>query len=118
MSRRARSNFPLSDSSIWYYPIVKLFDKIDWPAPGRYVVAVSGGVDSVALLDLLVWHTAVIARNEMTKQSLAHKDRRVGRLRRPPRDDEKEYSLIVAHVDHGWRQDSDEDRRLVEKLAA
>jgi tRNA(Ile)-lysidine synthase len=46
---------------------------INWPEPGKYIVAVSGGVDSVALLDLLV-----------------HKN-------------EGQWGLIVAHVDHGWR---------------
>lgn len=30
--------------------------QIVWPAPGHYVVAVSGGVDSVTLLDLLMEH--------------------------------------------------------------
>jgi tRNA(Ile)-lysidine synthetase-like protein len=30
-----------------------LQDQIEWPKPGRYIVAVSGGVDSVVLLNLL-----------------------------------------------------------------
>lgn len=50
-----------------------------------YVVAVSGGVDSMVLLDV---------------------------LRRDPG-----LQLIVAHFDHGIRPDSDEDRRLVQKVA-
>lgn len=54
-------------------------------SPGTYVVAVSGGVDSMVLLDLL-------AR-------------------------QKDYDLIVAHVDHGIRPDSAEDRRLVGQVA-
>lgn len=52
----------------------------------KYIVAVSGGVDSVVLLDRLV----------------------------------KEYAadtLVVAHVDHGIRADSGDDRRFVEGLA-
>lgn len=53
--------------------------------PGTYVVAVSGGVDSVALLDMLV--------------------------RRP------ELKLVVAHLDHGIRSDSELDRRLVQDMA-
>jgi tRNA(Ile)-lysidine synthetase-like protein len=59
-------------------------------APGmRVAVAVSGGLDSVALLDLLVetgrWHRG---------------------------------ALSVAHVDHGARPDSGEDAAFVERLAA
>ena len=52
--------------------------------PGIYVVAVSGGVDSMALLDLL------------SKQP-GHK-------------------LIVAHFDHGIREDSLADRKLVQDV--
>lgn len=59
----------------------------DFPPPGHYVVAVSGGVDSMALLHLL------------TTQA--------GR---------RDYRLRVAHFDHGMRPDSDADRRLVESV--
>ncbi len=52
---------------------------------GKYVVAVSGGVDSVVLLDLL--------------------------SKKP------KLELVVAHFDHGIRDDSTEDRKLVQKLA-
>jgi tRNA(Ile)-lysidine synthetase-like protein len=52
---------------------------------GSYVVAVSGGVDSMALLDLLA--------------------------RQP------DLRLTVAHFDHGIRDDSDEDRKLVQAMA-
>lgn len=51
----------------------------------KYIVAVSGGVDSVVLLDML---------------SKAVKE-----------------SLIVAHFDHGIREDSAEDARFVQELA-
>jgi tRNA(Ile)-lysidine synthetase-like protein len=53
--------------------------------PGKYVVAVSGGVDSVVLLDM---------------------------LRKLPN-----VKLVVAHFDHGIREDSTEDRRFVQQLA-
>ncbi len=53
--------------------------------PGIYVAAVSGGVDSMVLLDL---------------------------LRKLP-----DLKLVVAHLDHGVREDSKEDRELVEKTA-
>jgi tRNA(Ile)-lysidine synthase len=52
----------------------------------RYLVAVSGGIDSVVLLDQLV---------------------KTG-----------EHELIVAHFDHGIRDDSAADARFVEALAA
>lgn len=53
--------------------------------PGRYVVAVSGGVDSMALLHLLHGMPGL--------------------------------QLIVAHFDHGIRDDSREDRLLVQETA-
>lgn len=52
----------------------------------KYVVAVSGGIDSVVLLDTLF--------------------------------KENEHELIVAHFDHGIRDDSAADARFVEALAA
>lgn len=54
--------------------------------PGCYVVAVSGGVDSMVLLDIL--------------QQLP------------------QLKLVVAHFDHGIREDSAEDRELVRRAAA
>lgn len=50
--------------------------QIAYPPPGRYVVALSGGVDSVALLDLLA--------------SAA---------------EERRLELVVAHFNHGWPGD-------------
>ena len=52
----------------------------------KYLVAVSGGIDSVVLLDMLA---------------------RAG-----------EHELVVAHFDHGIRDDSAADARFVEALAA
>ena len=60
--------------------------------PGKYVVAVSGGADSVVLLDIL--SSQLKSQNEI----------------QPTR-------LIVAHLDHGVRPDSEQDRILVAKLA-
>jgi len=57
------------------------------PARGHYIVAVSGGVDSVALLHLL--------------------------LHQPEHD----LRLRVAHVNHGLRPDADSDERFVRGLA-
>jgi tRNA(Ile)-lysidine synthase len=60
--------------------------------PGVYIVAVSGGVDSVVLLDMLV-NSIVRANNTGIE-------------------------LIVAHFDHGIRPDSAKDRMFVESLAS
>lgn len=58
--------------------------------PGKYILAVSGGVDSMVLLHLL-----------STVYCLPS----------------TECELIVAHYDHGIRSDSDKDKKLVEKAA-
>ena len=55
--------------------------------PGSYVLAVSGGVDSVSLLHLLA--------------------------QRP----QPAYKFTVAHFDHGIRDDSNQDRQLVQAAA-
>jgi tRNA(Ile)-lysidine synthase len=55
--------------------------------PGTYVIAVSGGVDSMVLLNLL-------SNSKRTDQK-----------------------LVIAHLDHGIRLDSKEDRQLVEQTA-
>lgn len=65
--------------------------------PGTYVVAVSGGIDSMTLLDHLVKSIEV-----------DYKDR-PAKLR--PR-------LVVAHFDHGIRTDSHYDRKLVHSVAS
>lgn len=52
----------------------------------KYVVAVSGGVDSAVMLDMLV---------------------KAG-----------QHELVVAHVNHGIRADSDEDEALIRQLAS
>lgn len=62
--------------------------------PGKYVVAVSGGVDSVVLLHLL----ATERNNALCSMLYAPE-------------------LIVAHFDHGIRKDSHKDAKLVKKLA-
>lgn len=59
------------------------------PKPGSYVVAVSGGVDSMALLHMLYME--------------ALKDR--------------DWKMTVAHLDHGMRSNSAEDRKLVQAIA-
>ncbi len=51
----------------------------------KYIVAVSGGIDSMVMLDMLA--------------------------------ESKEHELIIAHFDHGIRNDSNEDAELVRRLA-
>src|SRR4051812_36593671 len=58
--------------------------------PGTYVVAVSGGVDSVALLHM---------------------------LRQQNEGGEPPLKLVVAHLDHGIREDSADDRKHVQTVA-
>ncbi|MBA2279463.1 tRNA lysidine(34) synthetase TilS [Candidatus Saccharibacteria bacterium] len=65
-------------------------------APGRYVVAVSGGVDSMVLLDLLTKLAKNPSPSTLHPQSL---------------------SFIVAHFDHGIREASHIDRKLVHEVS-
>jgi tRNA(Ile)-lysidine synthetase-like protein len=62
--------------------------EIDLPGSKTYVAAISGGVDSMVLLDLLI------------------KNRELNN-----------WQIIVAHINHGIRHDSLEDQQLVEKTA-
>lgn len=68
----------------------------------RYVVAVSGGVDSVVLLDMLV--------NKKLPPTIYHLPFTTYHL--PP------TIYVVAHFDHGIRSDSAEDTAFVRQLAA
>lgn len=72
---------------------------------GTYVVAVSGGVDSVVLLDLLMKQYGSKVKSQKFKGR--HSDiQTLGSNRR----------FIVAHFDHGIRTDSAQDRKLVQML--
>ncbi len=70
---------------------LKAFQLSQLPPAGCYVIAVSGGVDSVVLLDMFIQQADVSA---------------VG-----------DYELIVAHFDHGIRSDSAQDAQFVANLA-
>lgn len=61
------------------------------PPAGRYVIAVSGGVDSVVLLDMFARQASLAKAGE--------------------------YELVVAHFDHGIREDSPQDAMFVATLA-
>jgi tRNA(Ile)-lysidine synthetase-like protein len=69
---------------------------INWPPPGRYILAVSGGADSMALLHLFA-SAAPVPRGQTRT---------------------RDYELVVAHFDHGLRPDSAADRQLVQAAAA
>lgn len=88
--------------------------KITLPT-GKYVVAVSGGVDSVVLLDLLVKIQKDVIPTGVEESSLRNEEDLSVPLRFS-RDDGS-VRLVVAHFDHGIREDSGEDRRLVQGLA-
>lgn len=64
--------------------------KVKLPKSGIYVVAVSGGVDSMALLHML------------------NAKRQAG---------DRALIIVAAHLDHGIREDSVEDRKLVQEIA-
>ncbi len=68
--------------------------------PGHYVIAVSGGVDSIVLLDIL----AKQGKGPRVKGEEKTKD---------PRP----LSFTVAHFDHGIRDNSHIDRLLVSEIA-
>ena len=65
----------------------------------KYVVAVSGGVDSISLLHMLVQQSL-----NLSSQSLDN-------------DQSSKISFVVAHFDHGIREDSAEDEKFVRGLA-
>lgn len=67
---------------------MQIHSDIVWPAEGKYILAVSGGADSIALLRLM--YSAAQANG---------------------------YEMIVGHFDHGMRQSSRADSDFVHDLA-
>lgn len=68
--------------------------------PGSYVLAISGGVDSVSMLHALNELKVETNKNKVDESKL-----------------NKTYTFVVAHFNHGMRVDSDMDRKLVQQLA-
>src|SRR6185436_21183 len=77
-------------------------------APGSYVLAVSGGVDSMALLDMLARTYHLPAKNHRGMQTAEDGSKTGSSTRR---------RFVVAHLDHGIRPDSRQDRRLIQDVA-
>lgn len=77
---------------------------------GTYVLAVSGGVDSVVLLDLL----AKLAKSPQPK---VPSNKKAFSFQLSAKDSTNRFRFVVAHFDHGIREDSKLDRELVQKLA-
>lgn len=74
--------------------------------PGHYIVAVSGGVDSMALMHMLAG-----------KQVKGSKVQGAAGTTKPSTPQPKPLSFTVAHFDHGIRDDSHIDRQLVAETA-
>lgn len=112
-------------------------------APGTYVVAVSGGVDSMALLDMLIklvqadvpepprLDAAQGSKEEQTNRTDGTESERQTQADTAMRQETGQaagsansqdqaargYRLIVAHYDHGIRHDSHIDREIVQAAA-
>ncbi len=72
----------------------------------KIIVAVSGGVDSVVLLDMLVHRILDLRLKNLDEVSNSK-----------IQDLPSKISFVVAHFDHGIRNDSGEDAAFVESLA-
>jgi len=78
--------------------------------PGKYILAVSGGVDSMVLLDILA--------KQVTGDRLQVADRNRNSDSRNLQPLTSKLEVVVAHFDHGIRPDSAKDGELVAAAAA
>lgn len=77
--------------------------------PGKYVIAVSGGVDSMALLHMLVKKSQSSVVSDLETEDTDNRKLKTDHI--------NSLKLIVAHFDHGIRPNSEEDRKFVEAEA-
>lgn len=82
----------------------------------KYLVAVSGGIDSVVLLDMLVRSWRNTAEGTRRKPSFSGRGESWDLF--PKRSGGQGPPITIAHFDHGIRSDSAADARFVEGLAA
>ncbi len=80
--------------------------EVKLPEPGVYIVAVSGGVDSMSMLHLLTNNSELLTYNKEQGPKVTSSKLPV-----------KSFRLIVAHFNHGIRNDSDKDEKLVRRIA-
>ncbi|HEX5797871.1 MAG TPA: tRNA lysidine(34) synthetase TilS [Candidatus Saccharimonadales bacterium] len=81
--------------------------------PGKYVAAVSGGVDSMVLLDLLLQQDQSSVSRRQSPDDMRPE---TSDQRRATRD--SNYEFVVAHFDHGIHAKSEEYCEFVAQAAA
>lgn len=79
------------------------------------MVAVSGGVDSTVLLHLLIQKYK--SDSQAVRQSKSQRVKTTDGLINYRLSDLMSYNFVIAHLDHGIREDSVEDAVFVKKLA-
>lgn len=85
-------------------------------SPPKYVVAVSGGVDSIVLLDMLMYYWETVAKGMKALPELQGVERSLELISKDLAEGQAP-PFIITHFDHGIRPESSADARFVEALA-